>query len=215
MERSFGADDWKSFAAEIAFPQPDEFYYFEQGDNKGLSSDEVDRDYLASKSTTARLRGKLAQSPAYQLGRLVHSQVFEHGSPGFKLGKGIYSIIEKSSGASKLAHAAEQASKVPLYGCRDCGDCSLPDIAYLMPGVAVREEPAKRPVRRHQGGQMRGPGQGLHLAQGLRPAEAARPGTAHAGAPDSLSGHGVERHVGLGEYVSWPRPPRRAFVRIG
>ena len=27
----------------------------------------------------------------------------------------------------------EQAVKVPLYDCRDCGDCCLPDIAYLCP----------------------------------------------------------------------------------
>ena len=133
MERSFSAGDWKDFAAKIAFPQPDEFYYFEQGENKGLSSDEVNRDYLASKSKTARLRGKLTQSPAYQLGRLVHSQVFENGSAGFKAGKGLYSIVEKSGSVSRLAHVVEQASKVPIYGCQDCGDCSLPDIAYLCP----------------------------------------------------------------------------------
>ena len=133
MERSFSTGDWKDFAAKIAFPQPDEFYYFEQGENKGLSSDEVNRDYLASKSKTARLRGKLTQSPAYQLGRLVHSQVFENGSVGFKAGKGLYSIVEKSGRVSRLAHAVEQASKVPIYGCQDCGDCSLPDIAYLCP----------------------------------------------------------------------------------
>ena len=63
----------------------------------------------------------------------MHSQVFEHGSPGFKLGRGVYSVLEKSDRVSKLAHSVEQASKVPLYGCRDCGDCSLPDIAYLCP----------------------------------------------------------------------------------
>ena len=133
LERSFGADDWKSFAAEIAFPQPEEFYFFEPGDNKGLSSDEINPAYLASRSKAARLRGKVIQSPAFQLGRLFHSQVFEPGTPGFKLGKGIYSVIEKSPGVSRMAHAVEQASKVPIYGCKDCGDCSLPDIAYLCP----------------------------------------------------------------------------------
>ena len=30
-------------------------------------------------------------------------------------------------------HLAEQVVKVPAFGCRDCGDCSLPDIAYLCP----------------------------------------------------------------------------------
>ena len=33
----------------------------------------------------------------------------------------------------RLVHAAEQAVKVPLFRCRDCGDCSLPEIAYVCP----------------------------------------------------------------------------------
>ena len=33
----------------------------------------------------------------------------------------------------KAAHALEQAAKVPLFGCKDCGDCSLPEIAYVCP----------------------------------------------------------------------------------
>jgi methylenetetrahydrofolate reductase (NADPH) len=33
----------------------------------------------------------------------------------------------------RIAHIAEQASKIPMYGCQDCGDCSLPDTAYLCP----------------------------------------------------------------------------------
>jgi methylenetetrahydrofolate reductase (NADPH) len=33
----------------------------------------------------------------------------------------------------KALHLVEQAVKVPMFGCRDCGDCSLPDIAYLCP----------------------------------------------------------------------------------
>jgi methylenetetrahydrofolate reductase (NADPH) len=27
----------------------------------------------------------------------------------------------------------EQAAKVPLFACKDCGDCSLPEIAYVCP----------------------------------------------------------------------------------
>ena len=30
-------------------------------------------------------------------------------------------------------HVLEQAAKIPLFGCKDCGDCSLPDIAYVCP----------------------------------------------------------------------------------
>jgi methylenetetrahydrofolate reductase (NADPH) len=32
-----------------------------------------------------------------------------------------------------VSHVLEQAAKVPLFGCEDCGDCSLPEIAYVCP----------------------------------------------------------------------------------
>ncbi len=133
LENSFGNNDWKDFAGEISFPQPDEFYYLEQGDNRGLSSDRVSKTYEASKSRAARMKGRIAQSPAYFLGRLFHAAAFEKGSAGFAAGRAAYSLADKSRAVSGLAHAVEQMAKVPLYGCRDCGDCSLPDIAYLCP----------------------------------------------------------------------------------
>ena len=30
-------------------------------------------------------------------------------------------------------HSVEHAAKEWMYGCQDCGDCSLPDAAYLCP----------------------------------------------------------------------------------
>ena len=32
-----------------------------------------------------------------------------------------------------MAYRIEKVSKAAMYGCRDCGDCSLPDCAYLCP----------------------------------------------------------------------------------
>ena len=32
-----------------------------------------------------------------------------------------------------MAYRIEKVSKVAMYGCKDCGDCSLPDCAYLCP----------------------------------------------------------------------------------
>ncbi len=43
-----------------------------------------------------------------------------------------------------------------MFGCQDCGDCSLPDIAYVCPESHVREEPAQRPLRRHARRPVRG-----------------------------------------------------------
>ena len=32
-----------------------------------------------------------------------------------------------------MAYRVERVSKLAMYGCQDCGDCSLPDCAYLCP----------------------------------------------------------------------------------
>ena len=134
IERSFGADDWKGFAREIQYPLPDEFYYFERDGETGLSSEQVNRDYLKSKTRAARLRRRATLSPAFWIGSLSHDKFFESGSIGFKGGKLIYRGIDRAPGIVKsAAHALEQITKVPVYGCLDCGDCSLPDIAYLCP----------------------------------------------------------------------------------
>ena len=133
MVDSFGENDWKNFTKEINFKQPDEFYYYEQGDNVGLSSNELSKSYLTSKTKKARAKSKFTVPMQYRLGKFVHDRVFTEGSVGFKTGKAIYGQIEKSKKLSGVAHVVEQATKVPGYHCRDCGDCSLPDIAYLCP----------------------------------------------------------------------------------
>ena len=43
------------------------------------------------------------------------------------------------------AHGLEQAVKFPLYDCMDCGDCSLPDIAYQCPEGACAKNQRNGP----------------------------------------------------------------------
>ena len=41
---------------------------------------------------------------------------------------------DKKPGISgRVVYSLERASKHALYGCQDCGDCSLPECAYLCP----------------------------------------------------------------------------------
>jgi methylenetetrahydrofolate reductase (NADPH) len=68
------------------------------------------------------------------LNRLTHDKVFVEGTLGFQAGKALSEGVEKSSRLlKKVAHAFEYGVKVAAFDCRDCGDCSLPDIAYLCP----------------------------------------------------------------------------------
>src|SRR5207244_13368038 len=71
---------------------------------------------------------------SYKLDRFVHDKIFAPGSPGFPLGTGVFQAVEGGGkGVQRMLHAAEQVFKILAFDCRDCGDCSLPDIAYLCP----------------------------------------------------------------------------------
>ncbi len=65
----------------------------------------------------------------YRLSRLVHGLAFKPGEKLFSsLGK-VFGRLEQNNSRKTLSvlHKVEHASKVVLYGCHDCGDCSLPE----------------------------------------------------------------------------------------
>lgn len=131
---SFSTDDWKTFAIEIQFNRPGEFFFFEQDDHTQLSSDQINRDYLASKTPEGLQTLRRRVSWSYRLNREVHKKIFEKGSSGFAIGKKIYKKIDSVGPRVRgLTHKLEHALKIVSFDCRDCGDCSLPDIAYLCP----------------------------------------------------------------------------------
>jgi methylenetetrahydrofolate reductase (NADPH) len=125
------ADDWRSFVPELRYPFDDEFYFFEPDPETGLSTDTVSATYLESKR---RRRTDLRVPFRYRLSRRMHDRVFAPEAPLFPTGRAVYRRLEKGpKAARRAAHAVEQAAKVPLFGCRDCGDCSLAEIAYVCP----------------------------------------------------------------------------------
>lgn len=134
IERSFGANDWKDFAREIQFPQSGEFYLYERDPDTGLSSPDKNRQYVASKTPAARRRARIRAPLSYRLSRLVHEHAMSSAASLYPLGRAAYRRVDRGPAAlGQALHTAEQAVKAPLYGCRDCGDCSLPDVAYLCP----------------------------------------------------------------------------------
>lgn len=130
----FGEGDWREFATELRFSQPGEFYFFEPDPDTGLSSTQINREYLHSKSAEA-LRAARRELPlGYRLNSLVHDRVFEPGTPGFRAGRRIAQAVERAGeGVRRALHGVEQAIKIAAFDCRDCGDCSLPEIAFLCP----------------------------------------------------------------------------------
>ena len=124
---SFAPGDWRDFARELQFSQTGEFFYFEPDGATGLCSAEVNREYLQSKQHPP------SAPLAYRANRLIHQAAFEEGSAGFRAGQTLYRIADRSPKLAAALHHVERAFKTVAFDCRDCGDCSLNEIAYLCP----------------------------------------------------------------------------------
>lgn len=127
----FAADDWRTLAPQVHFPLPGTFRLTVDGDASGAIPGEAPSPAWAA-TLAGRRTGGPGRSLRYATSRAVHGLVFEPGSPGFALGRAIYERVDGRFVGRPL-HVLEQAAKVPLFACRDCGDCSLPEIAYLCP----------------------------------------------------------------------------------
>jgi methylenetetrahydrofolate reductase (NADPH) len=127
---AYGAD-WPELARKIQFDLPGEWYMYERDDETGLATNQLDRDYAESLNKRRRGRGAPAR---YRFGRAMHAAAFAPDAPLAGAGRALFERVERAPTiVGKTLHMVEQAAKVPMYECRDCGDCSLPDIAYLCP----------------------------------------------------------------------------------
>jgi methylenetetrahydrofolate reductase (NADPH) len=131
LAASFSPGDWRQFVREIRYPLAGEFHLFAEDADTGLSSDELDPSYLESKRSR---RTELSVPLHYRLSRALHGAVFAPEAPLHGAGRALYRAAERAPRrVGRALHLAEQAVKVPMFHCRDCGDCSLPEIAYVCP----------------------------------------------------------------------------------
>ena len=67
----------------------------------------------------------------------MHRLAFTRGQGLFGLMRRLFGRWDKKPGVvGRMAYGVERGSKQLLYGCQDCGDCSLPDCAYLCPRLS-------------------------------------------------------------------------------
>jgi methylenetetrahydrofolate reductase (NADPH) len=121
IEASFVADEWKQFAREIQYPVDREFYYFAQDPQTGLAASLVKRQ--PTRNVTL----------GYRFSKAIHDLAFTPGTLLYKTGRRIYGSSSKPSQGPRPLRVLEHATKSAIFGCKDCGDCSLPDIEYLCP----------------------------------------------------------------------------------
>jgi methylenetetrahydrofolate reductase (NADPH) len=131
IEAGFAADDWRGFAREIGFASPDEFNLYEPDPDTGLCRPGV-LNAQWSESLASRERNHNV-TPLYHLSKAFHSLMFENGRGLAPLGAKLCAAARDPRQGPAWLRAAERASKSLLYHCRDCGDCSLSETAFLCP----------------------------------------------------------------------------------
>ena len=69
----------------------------------------------------------------YRLSRRVHDVAFTRGKALWGVMRRVFSRVDNSRILGPFSYWLERQAKQLGYGCQDCGDCSLPDCAYLCP----------------------------------------------------------------------------------
>ncbi|MDI1336891.1 MAG: methylenetetrahydrofolate reductase C-terminal domain-containing protein [Lacunisphaera sp.] len=141
LERSFGPQDWQRFAREIRFSRPGEFFHYAEDPATGLADPaRLHPDYAA----TLR-RATPNVTAAYRISKFIHRLMFTEGRGLWSLGAWLTGGARDPRQGPALLRLAERAGKGAMFGCKDCGDCSLPDIAFLCPESACAKNQRNGP----------------------------------------------------------------------
>jgi methylenetetrahydrofolate reductase (NADPH) len=113
--------NWHDLVPEFDYPQPNGWHYYEKDPETGLNTD------------TPVDRSRRPPTPlAYRGFRLLHNALFEEESILFRPMMAMSKVIDGSSfehAFTRLEHIGKEVTNE----CMHCGDCSLPDVAYLCP----------------------------------------------------------------------------------
>ena len=121
VEREAVKADWPEFVAEFSCWPEDSFYYYRKAqDSTGLNSkDRTDGAAVASSLT-------------YELSCWFHDQAFKERGCLYRHMSAMCHRLECGADGGWLDRS-EYLAKLLLYGCKHCGDCTLPELAFRCP----------------------------------------------------------------------------------
>ncbi len=125
VEQTFATDDWKQFAREIQFSRSGEFFYYVPDGVTRLADPARRAAVMPSRSKHV--------TTLYRFSKWTHGVMFTPGRAANELGVKLCANADDPRQGPKLLRTVEHVSKAALFACKDCGDCSLPEIAFLCP----------------------------------------------------------------------------------
>jgi len=123
IAKTFSADDWRTFALELQFSRPDEFFFYAKHPDTGLSH--PPQPQTSSRSVPFLFK----QTLIYKLSKIAHEWAFARGQKFARIAKWWCS----SHRLPRIVRIIERISKFILFRCKDCGDCSLSETTFLCP----------------------------------------------------------------------------------
>jgi methylenetetrahydrofolate reductase (NADPH) len=135
--RGFAPDDWKQFAREIRYSRPGEYFVYDEDPATGLA--DVARPTAPARPDTRNV------TFSYRFSKFTHDLMFTPGKGLWNLGTKLCAGAKDPMQGPAVMRALEHASKSVMFGCKDCGDCSLPEIAFLCPESACAKNQRNGP----------------------------------------------------------------------
>lgn len=149
-----GAEEWRGFAREQRFSRPGEFFCYAEDPATGLADPTRPLTAIATIGAAAAdtaavapsvSRASLGDRLVYRFSKFTHTAMFTPDRGLWKLGERLTARAADPKQGPGWMRALEHAGKSALFGCRDCGDCSLPDIAFLCPESACAKNQRNGP----------------------------------------------------------------------
>ncbi|MFI5356420.1 MAG: methylenetetrahydrofolate reductase C-terminal domain-containing protein [Opitutales bacterium] len=129
IERRFAPDDWRQFARELRYSRPGEYFLYGEDPATGLA--DATRPNLPDEASRRAAARNVTFT--YRFAKFTHAAMFSPGKGLWNLGAKLSRGARDSKQGPPLMHPVEHLGKSLMFGCQDCGDCSLPDIAFLCP----------------------------------------------------------------------------------
>jgi methylenetetrahydrofolate reductase (NADPH) len=113
------ADDWPDFLPDFSC-WPHDSYYFQPGGVSVLNDD------------TPMVGPKGVRSFHYAAANFIHELAFVETGALYKAAQRLCRALDEGSG-SRAFGTAEHLVKLMMFGCRNCGDCTLAELGFLCP----------------------------------------------------------------------------------
>ncbi len=117
-------ENWRDYVSEFRYSNKDEYYYF---------PDDPKLTFTQDKLVPAKLSKKTVRSFNFRMNRIMHRCAFTGCGLGYRIAIHIYEFVQNWEFGEHFCYFFERQIKKLLFGCQECGDCALFDLAYLCP----------------------------------------------------------------------------------